>query len=106
MATLTHSSSAAVRRNLPKVMAELTRLFKRVAKESLDGRGNVSVASRWMGVPIGTIRRRIKKKDIPVALVLATPQLAERFRRAMCTKDHHEPAGYIARKRKRARVKR
>lgn len=100
MPPLTHSDGAAVRRDLPKVMSLLTRLFRRVVKEA---HGTVSAASRWMGMPERTLRRRIAKKDIPFAIVLATPQLGERFRRALCTEEHkeHAPEPYIARKRAR-----
>lgn len=95
MATITHGASAAVRRNLPKVRSLLTLLFLRVVAEA---RGTHSAAARWMGIAPRTLRRRIARKSIPIDRVLATPQLGERFRRALCT-EGHQPAPYVARKR-------
>ena len=70
---------------------------------SISEQGSTNAgAARWLGVSERTVYAWVHcQRPVDVEVVLACPQLAKAFRRALCTHDHN-PAPYVARKRRRA----
>lgn len=104
MGRLTHSKRAAVRPPPKRSRAFVSSCLRAALKDvGTTQRG----LARTLDRDPKTIGRWCRGETrVNVEEILEVKRLGRAFRKRFCVHDHEEPAGYIARKRKRARVKR
>lgn len=110
MVAATHSARAAVSPALKRARQLIAASLVQAMRELDASQGAVA---RWTKKSARTVRNWVHEQNpINVEAVLASSKLGERFRRALCTHDHDEPARvahdapYLLRARKGAKQKR